>query len=91
MMTRSKEMECKLRAALKELESSKHLCNQLLQERDDSEVEVANIINKNSKLKNELAELHICHTDLLQQHSELIKQVATFQQCSDTVYYRHGY
>lgn len=83
-MTRGKETEGKLRAALKELESSKHLCNQLLQERDDSEVEVTKIINKNTKLKSELAELHMCHTDLLQQHDLLIQKVTTFQQCTDT-------
>ncbi|KAF9824459.1 hypothetical protein SFRURICE_002520 [Spodoptera frugiperda] len=84
MMTRGKETEGKLRAALKELESSKHLCSQLLQERDDSEVEVTKIINKNTKLKSELAELHMCHTDLLQQHDLLIQKVTTFQQCTDT-------
>lgn len=84
MMTRGKETEGKLRAALMELESSKHLCNQLLQERDYTEVEVTKIINKNTKLKSELAELHMCHTDLLQQHDLLIKKVNTFQQCTDT-------
>ncbi|CAH0701899.1 unnamed protein product [Spodoptera exigua] len=84
MMTRAKEMEIKLRAALKELESSKLLCDQLLQEREDNEVEVKNIINRNSKLKTELAELHVCHTDLLDQHNRLFNEVSAFQQCTET-------
>ena len=77
-------MEDKLRATLKELESSKNLCSQLLQERDDSEVEVKLIIDKNTELKNQLAELHIQHTDFLNQHQHLLQIVAGFQQCSDT-------
>ncbi|XP_047507600.1 uncharacterized protein LOC125059061 [Pieris napi] len=87
MMTRRvtiKEMETKLRATLKELEVSKALCEQLLQERDDSEVEVKNVVDKNTFLKNELAKLHIEHMDLADQHNQLKIQVSTLQECSDT-------
>ncbi|CAH0677971.1 unnamed protein product [Spodoptera exigua] len=93
-------MESKLRAVLKELESSKLLCDQLLQERDDSEVEVKNIITKNTKLKNELAELHCTEThehaltrisqlehDLREAHNTINKLEASKQlvQSSDTL------
>lgn len=87
MMTRravGKDMEDKLRKTLKELESSKSLCQQLLQERDDSEVEVKIIIDKNTSLKNELAELHIEHMDILDQNTQLQQIVSSFQHCSDT-------
>lgn len=87
MLTRraaARDMEDKLRATLKELESSKTLCRQLLQERDDSEVEVKIIIDKNTTLKNELAELHIEHVDLLDRHQHLHEVLASYQQCSET-------
>ncbi|CAH0605600.1 unnamed protein product [Chrysodeixis includens] len=88
MMTRrataARDMEDKLRATLKELESSKTLCRQLLQERDDSEVEVKVIVDKNTSLKMELAELHIEHVDLLDRHQHLQEVLASFGQCSDT-------
>lgn len=87
MLTRravARDMEDKLRATLKELESSKTLCKQLLQEREDSEVEVKNIVDKNTTLKNELAELHIVHMDLLDQHQHLQLDLSNFKQCSDT-------
>lgn len=78
------DLEEKLRATLKELELSKTLTNQLLQEREDSEVEVKNIIDKNTKLKNELAELHSQNMDLVDQNEHLQQIVAGFHQCSDT-------
>ncbi|XP_063890493.1 uncharacterized protein LOC135116837 [Helicoverpa armigera] len=88
MMTRRatvKDMEEKLRATLRELESTKTLCKQLLQERDDSEVEVKNIIDKNTSLKSELAELHIQYMDVLDhQHTQLQQEMSSFHQCSDT-------
>ncbi|XP_047025488.1 uncharacterized protein LOC124634111 [Helicoverpa zea] len=77
-------LDGKLRAALKELESKTNLCNQLLQERDDSEVEVKRIVDKNTDLKNQLAELHIQHMDILDQHSHLRQLVSNFQECNDT-------
>ncbi|PZC77111.1 hypothetical protein B5X24_HaOG203728 [Helicoverpa armigera] len=69
--TAVKDLEDKLRATLKELETTKNLCAQLLQEREDSEVEVKNVVDKNTVLKNDLAELHIQHMDLLDQHNHL--------------------
>ncbi|XP_063895051.1 uncharacterized protein LOC135118052 [Helicoverpa armigera] len=79
-----KDLEDKLRATLKDLEASRTLCNQLLQEREDSEVEVKNVVDKNTVLKNDLAELHIQHMDLLDQHNQLQAFVSSFQECSET-------
>ncbi|XP_047028472.1 uncharacterized protein MG397 homolog [Helicoverpa zea] len=84
MVTRRAAFEEKLRATLKELETSKNLCKQLLQERDDSEVEVKVIVDKNTELKNQLAELHIEHMDLLDQNQHLNQLVSNMQECSDT-------
>ncbi|KAF9805541.1 hypothetical protein SFRURICE_020926 [Spodoptera frugiperda] len=74
----NKNIEEKLRLTLKELEKSKHLCSQLLQEREDSEVEVKTIVDKNASLKNELAELHVQYMDVLEY------TISTFQDCSNT-------
>ncbi|XP_047037602.1 collagen alpha chain CG42342-like [Helicoverpa zea] len=82
--TAIKDLEDKLRATLKDLESSKKLCNQLLQEREDSEVEVKNVVDKNTVLKNDLAELHIQHMDLLDQHNHLQQTVSSLHECSET-------
>lgn len=85
MLTRrAASMEDKLRATLKELESAKALCKELLQERDDSEVELKKIIDKNAELKSELSELHIHHMDILNQHQQLRQIVADYQHCMDT-------
>ncbi|PZC86188.1 hypothetical protein B5X24_HaOG211349 [Helicoverpa armigera] len=82
--TTVKDLEDKLRATLKELETTKNLCAQLLQEREDSEVEVKNVVDKNTVLKNDLAELHIQHMDLLDQHNHLQQVLSSFHECSDT-------
>lgn len=82
--TTVRDLEEKLRLTLKELEGSKHLCSQLLQEREDSEVEVKTIVDKNASLKNELAELHVQYMDVLDQHSQLQYTISTFQDCNNT-------
>ncbi|CAH0599340.1 unnamed protein product [Chrysodeixis includens] len=84
MLTRrAASMEEKLRATLKELEAAKSLCNELLQEREDGEVEVKKIIDRNTELKNELSELHIQYMDIHNQHQQLRQIVADYQQCMD--------
>lgn len=87
MTTRSKaktlELETKLRVALEELKCSKHLCDQLLHERDDSEKEIKNILFKNAELKRELSELHNHFTDVLDQRDQLTKQIESYSQCRD--------
>lgn len=85
IMTRkasTKDLESKLKQALHKLKSSQDLCKQLLQEREDSEVEISTIIKKNSDLKNELAELHTNYLDVVAQRDQLNDVVGTFDQCS---------
>ncbi|KAJ8708724.1 hypothetical protein PYW08_010106 [Mythimna loreyi] len=74
MMTRGatvRDMNNKLNAALKELEASKKTCNDLLQEREESEVEVKKLVDKNTQLKRQIVELHTQHEDIQDQHNHL--------------------
>lgn len=74
----------KLNLALEKLKESKNLCNQLLQEREDSEVEIQKVVKKNSQLKSELAELHTTYTETLEQKRQLEDILIYFQRCNDT-------
>ena len=85
MLTRrAASLEEKLRATLKELDSSQSTVRSLLKEREESEVEIGLVVKKNSELKNQLAELHVQHVDILEQHHQLRQLVANFKECSDT-------
>ncbi|KAJ8733607.1 hypothetical protein PYW07_014158 [Mythimna separata] len=87
MMTRGatvRDLNEKLNAALKELEVSRKTCKDLLRERDENEVEVKEIIDKNTELKRQLVELHTQHVDILDQHNHLRQLVSEFQECRDT-------
>lgn len=87
MMTRGasvRDLTDKLKTALKELEVSRKTCNDLLQEREESEIEVQRIVDKNTQLKSQLLELHTAHMDILDQHHHLRQLVSDFQQCRDT-------
>ncbi|XP_045493316.1 uncharacterized protein LOC123692598 [Colias croceus] len=85
MLTRkavAKDMENKLKATLHDLKVSQSLCEKLIQERDESELEIQEIIKKNSLLKAELAELHmkyICSEDKCKALQDVVD---SFQQCS---------
>ncbi|KAJ8736576.1 hypothetical protein PYW08_007232 [Mythimna loreyi] len=62
MMTRGatvRDINNKLNAALKELEVSRKTCSDLLQEREESEVEVKKLVDKNTQLKRQLVEMSI--------------------------------
>ena len=85
MLTRrAASLEEKLRATLKELDSSQTTVRSLLKEREESEVEIGLVVKKNSDLKNQLAELHVQHVDIIEQHQQLRQLVANFKECSDT-------
>lgn len=79
-----RQLEMQLKATLKDLQASKAFCDQLLQERDDSEVELEKIINTNSSLKSQLAdqelELHGATGEVLR----LEQLVDSFYQCAST-------
>ncbi|KAJ8736279.1 hypothetical protein PYW08_006935 [Mythimna loreyi] len=87
MMTRGatvRDINNKLNAALKELEVSRKTCSDLLQEREESEVEVKKLVDKNTQLKRQLVEMHTQHEDILDQHNHLRRLVSEFQECRDT-------
>lgn len=87
MMTRSKanqELESRLRETLEELQVSKSLCDQLIQERAESEEEIEKIVYRNAQYKNELAEMSTQFSNVIDQRDQLEAQVTKFHQCSDT-------
>lgn len=87
VMTRkatARDLEEKLRVTLVELKKYKDLSDKLLQEREDSEIEVNNIVQKNSDLKCELADLHTKLSDSIHVNEQLKDIVVSFKQCSDT-------
>lgn len=87
MMTRralTQNTELKLQQVLEELEASKNSCDQLMLERDESEEEIKKIIEKNTKLKNELAELQSKHLEVLYERNQLENIIKNFDQCSNT-------
>lgn len=88
MYTRSKttarEQELKLTVALKELKTSRELCQRLLQEREDSEVEVKKVVDKNTQLKEQLSDLDIQYMDVVDQRDKLKIIINSFNECSKT-------
>lgn len=80
----ARQREMQLKVALKELQASKDLCEQLLRERDDSEVELQKILDKNTAMKNELAEFQVKLTDSEDQVDYLQRKVDSFTQCAST-------
>lgn len=75
--------ESKLQITLQELRKYKHLCEVLQGEQDDNEKEVLNILNNNSKLKCEMAELHNQLINITEQRDKLQHLVNQFDRCSD--------
>lgn len=80
----ARQRDMQLKVTLKELQASKALCEQLLQERDDSEVELQKILDKNSAMKTELAENQIKLADAIDLVDYLERQVDSFTQCTST-------
>ncbi|CAG4989541.1 unnamed protein product [Colias eurytheme] len=78
--TVSKDTENKLKPTLNDLKASQLLlCEQLIQERDDSEIEIQEIIKTDSLLKAKLAEPHITSMNSKDKCKALQD---SFQQCS---------
>ncbi|CAG9791795.1 unnamed protein product [Diatraea saccharalis] len=78
VLTKAQNTEIKLRQTLEELKCCKDTCSQLLRERDESEEEIKKIINKNTLLKSELAQLHSQHEEVLLQQVELRDTLSSF-------------
>ena len=79
MTRRAASLEEKLWVALKELGISQTTVRDLLKERKESEVEIGLAIRKNSELKNQLAEQHVVHVDIIEQHEQLRQLVDNFK------------
>lgn len=75
--------ESKLQLTLQELNKYKNLCEELQREQDDNEKEVLQILNNNSKLKGEMAELHCQLVNVTEERDKLKLLVDRFDQCSD--------
>lgn len=82
--TTSQELELKLKRALEEIKELREDNSQILKERDENEEESLKIINNNTQLKGELADLHAQFLDVLSQRDQLIDTVTNFDQCSET-------
>ncbi|XP_028166012.1 uncharacterized protein LOC114356849 [Ostrinia furnacalis] len=86
MLTRkaaAQNTELKLKRALEELKSSQETCNQLIREREESEEDIQSIINKNTHLKKDLAELHTRYQEVSEHRDSLLHTISTFDQCSN--------
>lgn len=79
-----RQLEIQLKSTLKELQASKALNDQLLQERDDSEVELQKIINLNTAQKNELVDMEFKLQSATGEVLRLETLVESFNQCAST-------
>lgn len=76
--------ELKLKQALQELERTKKTCSQLLREHDENEEETKSIIDRNTQLKTELAQLHAQHLEVLHQKEFLQNTVSSIDEQLNT-------
>lgn len=78
------DLETKLKVALEELEISRDTCECLLRERNESENEITEIINKNTNLKKELRNLDNELEDIRCQRDKLQLLVLSYEDCQKT-------
>lgn len=86
MLTRralARQYDLQLKAALDELQIYKTQNEKLLKEREDSEEEVADVVDRNTELKNQLAALQIEHSAVLAELDQSRATIATFDKCAD--------
>lgn len=79
----NQEMSSKLKLALEELKYTKAECQQLLQEREESEEELSKINEKNTSLKRELVALHNQLQEVVEERDKLQLVTDGFNHCSD--------
>lgn len=84
MTSRVCRLDSKLKAALLALKKLRLTCSPLLEEIDDSEIEIQNMVTRNSMHKHELAELTIEAEELLQEQDSLQSLVDSYDPCQDT-------
>lgn len=86
VMTRkasAQDMELQLRTALQELKASNLQCQQLLRESEESEVEVKNVVYKNTSLKRELVDLNQLYLNAVDERDQLRVVINGFNNCSN--------
>lgn len=86
MMTRkalSRQEESQLQLTLQELKVSKELINQMNREREENEQELLDVLNRNSALKKDMAELHTQTVELARERDRLQLLIDGFDQCQN--------
>lgn len=78
--TRRMKLQVQLQETQKELKESQHLADRLLQERDDNEVDIRRLVDKNTTLKQQRAELDLAYNEALTQCAHLQAVVASFNE-----------
>lgn len=78
----ARQQEMQLKSTLKELQNSKALCEQLLQEREDIEIELQKLVDKNSALKYELGDNDMKLIVAEEEVTRLQHRVDSFNQCA---------
>lgn len=82
-MTTIRQLEDQLQLTLAELKISKARCQELLSEREDSEIEISNILEQNMKLKGEMVAMSSQLTEAQDQRDQLQGRVDVFDQDSE--------
>ncbi|XP_047997338.1 uncharacterized protein LOC125234959 [Leguminivora glycinivorella] len=80
----ARQLEMQLKTTAQDLHESRALSKQLLEEREESEVELQKVINKNSELRRELADNDVQLTDARGEVDRLQGTIDTFNQCAST-------
>jgi hypothetical protein len=78
----ARQQDLRLKATLVELQLSKKECEELIREREESEVEVNKVVQRNTDLKNQLAELHSDYLDSMKQCQQLQSVMEAFDSCA---------
>ncbi|GBP53255.1 hypothetical protein EVAR_88139_1 [Eumeta japonica] len=78
----ARQIEKKLKHTLSELKTSKASCEQLLQEREDSEKEMLSVSDKNKQMRREFVELHSQLIDIREERNRLQRTVDGFDRSS---------
>lgn len=84
MKTRSSsmgELEQKLKIAATELKTIQKLNNKLIEEREESELEIQNVISKNARLKSEMISLDLQMQELRAERDQLTEIADCHKQC----------
>jgi hypothetical protein len=80
----TRQLEMQLRETLEAYHRTKKECEQLIREREENEVEVAKVVDRNTVLKNKLSSLHNDYLESVDKCEDLQNIVDTFNDCAST-------